>query len=96
MSGPDPMLVLENIETYYGPIMAIRGVSLKVREGQIVEVNFPRRENLAAQKGSCARIKRARVIRVDRSEALSAAGVKVALAFCDQTAPLEAATVDPR
>ena len=30
------LLELRNIETYYGPIMAIRGVSLKVREGQIV------------------------------------------------------------
>lgn len=32
------MLILENIETYYGPIMAIRGVSLKVFEGQIVTI----------------------------------------------------------
>lgn len=29
-------LVVKNIETYYGPIMAIRGVSLEVRAGQIV------------------------------------------------------------
>ncbi|MFK8018744.1 MAG: ABC transporter ATP-binding protein [Pseudomonadales bacterium] len=29
-------LVLENLEAYYGPIMAIRGVSLEVRAGQIV------------------------------------------------------------
>ena len=31
-----PLLELENIETYYGPVMAIRGVSLEVHEGQIV------------------------------------------------------------
>ncbi|MEM7355744.1 MAG: ABC transporter ATP-binding protein [Acidobacteriota bacterium] len=31
-----PLLELSNIETYYGPIMAIRGVSLEVRAGQIV------------------------------------------------------------
>ncbi len=30
------LLELRNIETYYGPVMAIRGVSLKVREGQVV------------------------------------------------------------
>lgn len=31
-----PLLELRNIETYYGPVMAIKGVSLEVREGQIV------------------------------------------------------------
>lgn len=30
-----PMLELTNVETYYGPIMAIRGVSLAAAEGQI-------------------------------------------------------------
>lgn len=33
-----PLLELRNIETYYGPIMAIRGVSLRVDEGEIVAV----------------------------------------------------------
>ena len=33
-----PLLELRNIETYYGPIMAIRGVSLLVDEGEIVAV----------------------------------------------------------
>ena len=33
-----PLLQLRNIETYYGPIMAIRGVSLDVHEGEIVAV----------------------------------------------------------
>lgn len=33
-----PLLQLLNIETYYGPIMAIRGVSLDVYEGEIVTV----------------------------------------------------------
>lgn len=32
----EPMLKLLNIETYYGPVMAIRGVSLNVEPGQIV------------------------------------------------------------
>ncbi len=30
------LLELRNVETYYGPIMAIRGVSLEVRDRQIV------------------------------------------------------------
>lgn len=30
------LLELRNIETYYGPVMAIRGVSMEVRRGQIV------------------------------------------------------------
>jgi branched-chain amino acid transport system ATP-binding protein len=33
-----PVLELRNVETYYGPIMAIRGVSLVVDEGEIVAV----------------------------------------------------------
>jgi branched-chain amino acid transport system ATP-binding protein len=33
-----PLLELRNIETYYGPIMAIRGVSLTIEEGEIVAV----------------------------------------------------------
>jgi branched-chain amino acid transport system ATP-binding protein len=34
----DPILKVANIETYYGPIMAIRGVSLQVPRGKIVTV----------------------------------------------------------
>ena len=33
-----PVLELRNVETYYGPIMAIRGVSLHVDDGEIVTV----------------------------------------------------------
>lgn len=33
-----PLLELRNVETYYGPVMAIRGVSLTVAEGEIVAV----------------------------------------------------------
>ena len=32
------LLELRNIETYYGPVMAIKGVSLEVRKGQIVSL----------------------------------------------------------
>lgn len=34
----EPILKIRNIETYYGPIMAIRGVSLNVYPGRIVTV----------------------------------------------------------
>ena len=34
----DVILRVDNLESYYGPIMAIRGASLEVREGQIVTV----------------------------------------------------------
>lgn len=36
--APKVVLQIDNLESYYGPIMAIRGVSLKVHEGQIVTV----------------------------------------------------------
>lgn len=37
-AGDGVVLDVRNLETYYGPIMALRGVSLKVREGQIATV----------------------------------------------------------
>ena len=36
MSTRETILKLSNIESYYGPIMAIRGISLEVARGQIV------------------------------------------------------------
>lgn len=38
ITPPKVVLQIDNLESYYGPIMAIRGVSLKVLEGQIVTV----------------------------------------------------------
>jgi branched-chain amino acid transport system ATP-binding protein len=34
----EPILTVSNIETYYGPIMAIRGVSFEVPSGSIVTI----------------------------------------------------------
>ena len=34
----DSILTLRNIETYYGPILAIKGISLDVQEGKIVTI----------------------------------------------------------
>src|SRR5437773_3297077 len=36
MNASDIILKLSNIESYYGPIMAIRGISIEVPRGQIV------------------------------------------------------------
>jgi branched-chain amino acid transport system ATP-binding protein len=33
-----PLLEIRNLETYYGPIMAIRGISLEVHKGRVVTV----------------------------------------------------------
>ena len=33
-----PLLQVRNIETFYGPVMAVRGISLDVHEGQIVSI----------------------------------------------------------
>ena len=37
-AAPEVVLQIDNLESYYGPIMALRGVSLKVHKGQIVTV----------------------------------------------------------
>jgi hypothetical protein len=58
-----------------------------VREGQDLEINFPRSESLAKDKGGFSRIKNARIVRVDRSDSLTSATVKVGLAFCEQPEP---------
>ena len=34
----EPLLKVANIETFYGPIQAIRGISLEVQPGSIVAV----------------------------------------------------------
>src|SRR5689334_3117902 len=38
MSSADPVLKVTNLETYYGPILAIRGVSFEVPTGNIVTI----------------------------------------------------------
>ena len=55
-----------------------------VREGQDIELNFPRGEELTSKKGGSARIKPARVVRIDRSDMLSSATIQVGLEFCDE------------
>ncbi|MHC4755261.1 MAG: PilZ domain-containing protein [Planctomycetota bacterium] len=52
-----------------------------VREGNIVEINFPRTTTLAEKKGKYARIKCAKVIRIERKNILKDANIGVAVQF---------------
>lgn len=52
-----------------------------VRKDQVVELNFPRTESLAKEKGGFARIKAGRVVRVDRSDMVQYARIGVAVQF---------------
>ena len=63
-----------------GALVAL-SMQAPIAQGQEVEINFPRTEPLARSKGRFARIKTARVVRIDRSEALDSAIIKVGLEF---------------
>jgi hypothetical protein len=52
-----------------------------IRAGHSVEVNFPRTEVLAKQKGRFARIKSGKVVRVERTDLLKEANIGVAIKF---------------
>ncbi len=56
-------------------------VTAPVRAGHIVELNFPRTEALAKEKGQFARIKTGKVVRVDRKNLLESAEIGVGIAF---------------
>ena len=60
-------------------------VATPVREGHIVEINFPRTMSLAKQKGGFSRIKCGKVVRVERRNMLKDARIGVAVHFdCNQ------------
>jgi hypothetical protein len=52
-----------------------------VRDGNIVEVNFPRTMALAEEKGQFGRLKQGKIIRVDRKTMLRDAKIGVAIQF---------------
>jgi len=56
-------------------------VTAPVRTGHIVELNFPRTEALAKEKGQFARIKTGKIVRVDRKNLLESAEIGVGIAF---------------
>jgi hypothetical protein len=56
-------------------------VTAPIKTGNVVELNFPRTEALAKEKGQFARIKSGRIIRVDRTKLLENAEIGVGIAF---------------
>lgn len=54
-----------------------------VHEGNEVEVNFPRTVTLAKQKGQYARIKHAKVLRVERQQILNDGTIGIAIQFVE-------------
>jgi hypothetical protein len=56
-------------------------VTTPIKTGNNVELNFPRTESLAQEKGQFARIKGGRVVRVDRNYLLENAEIGVGIAF---------------
>ena len=54
-----------------------------VEAGNEIEVNFPRTTTLAKQKGQYARIKNAKVVRVDRQQMLHDGSIGVAIQFAE-------------
>ncbi len=56
-------------------------MTVPVRPGHTVELNFPRTVALAREKGQFARIKSGKVVRVDRQNMLMEAEIGVGVAF---------------
>ena len=56
-------------------------ITMPVRAGNVVEINFPRTVALAKEKGQFARIKSGKVVRVERGKLLKDASIGVAIAF---------------
>jgi hypothetical protein len=56
-------------------------VTTPIQAGSEVELNFPRTQALAKEKGQYARIKTGRVVRIDRENLLENAEVGVGIAF---------------
>ncbi|MBW8002127.1 MAG: PilZ domain-containing protein [Planctomycetes bacterium] len=52
-----------------------------LKDGNILEVNFPRTSDLAEEKGQFARIKTGKVVRVERSNIFNDATIGVAVEF---------------
>jgi hypothetical protein len=52
-----------------------------LRAGHVIELNFPRTMALAKRKGSFARIKSGRVVRVERGELLDDATIAIGIVF---------------
>ena len=62
-------------------VFIVLPITAPVRTGGIVEVNFPRTQALAKEKGQFARIKSGHIVRVDRTSLLENAEIGVGIAF---------------
>jgi hypothetical protein len=51
------------------------------KEGQILEINFPRTDALAKEKGGYSRIKAGKIVRVERRNMLAETNIGVAVRF---------------
>jgi len=56
-------------------------ITVPIRPGHTVELNFPRTVALAKEKGQFARIKSGKVIRIDRNSVLKEAEIGIGVAF---------------
>ena len=56
-------------------------MTMPVRAGNVVEINFPRTMALARKKGQFARIKKGKVVRVERRNMLEDANIGIAIQF---------------
>ncbi|OQY05639.1 MAG: hypothetical protein B6I25_05285 [Planctomycetales bacterium 4572_13] len=52
-----------------------------IAAGNEIEINFPRTQTLAKEKGQYARIKNAKVLRVDRKQMLHDSSIGIAVEF---------------
>jgi hypothetical protein len=64
-----------------GGAMLTVPMTTPVRTGHVVEVNFPRTVSLARAKGQFARVKTAKIVRIDRSRCTEDASVGIAIQF---------------
>jgi hypothetical protein len=62
-------------------VFIVLPITSPVRTGRIVEVNFPRTESLAKEKGQFARVKTGRIVRVDRTTLFENAEIGVGISF---------------
>ncbi len=56
-------------------------MTMPVRAGNVIEINFPRTMALARKKGQFARIKSGKVVRVERRSMLKDANIGIAIQF---------------
>lgn len=64
-----------------GGVLMSLPMTTPIRNGHVVEINFPRTEALAKRKGGFSRIKTGKVVRVDRENLTTAGTIGVAVQF---------------